>query len=355
MATTTATPNPAPAKETSLALTPLQRKFATMKTLLDTNNVRSQIEAALPQAMQAPRFLRIALTELRGNPMLLQCTPESVIGSVIQAAQLGLELDHVLGQGYLIPYKNTHTDPASWECQFQPGYRGYVQLSRRTGEIKSLGAHVVHAGEYFDYQQGTDPFLKHRPDMECEDQPITHVYAIVHYTNGGFDFEVMSHSGVERVRAKSKAPSSPAWKDHWDEMAKAKVIRRLAKRLPVSAENSAIVKAAVLDEMADAGIPQQNENVIEGNEQGQPYVPNANQAVGHDSGMAKKAKDNLAGIKQQHAQPEQNSEGVSGHPTVPRTSEVPPTVESSGVNSNIEQSTPEGQPDDDGLRLEWEQ
>src|SRR4029077_4991541 len=105
MATTPTQTAPAPAQK-SVALSPLQKKYGQLKALLETNNVAKQIELALPNAMAGPRFLRIALTELRTNAMLLQCTPESVIGSVIQAAQLGLELDHVLGQGYLIPYKD---------------------------------------------------------------------------------------------------------------------------------------------------------------------------------------------------------------------------------------------------------
>lgn len=292
----------------SVALTPLQRKFGNLKKLLETQNVSKQIELALPRAIEPQRFLRIALTELKANPTLLECTPESVIGSIIQSAQLGLELDRQLGQGYLIPYKVDGT----WTCQFQPGYRGYIQLSRRSGEIKSLGAHVVHAGEHFDYEQGTEPFLRHRPSDEFEDEDVTHVYAIVHYTNGGFDFEVMSVKAVEKVRMKSKAPNSPAWSQNWDEMAKAKVIRRLAKRLPVSAENANLVKAAVLDEQLDAGVTQNNGVLLEADpETGHPHVPQPTKAVGHDEQMASKASGSMAAIKEQFADPQQASQSTA--------------------------------------------
>lgn len=294
----------------SVALTPLQRKFGNLKKLLETNNVSKQIEVALPRAIDPQRFLRIALTELKANTTLLECTPESVIGSIIQAAQLGLELDRQLGQGYLIPYKiDDGQGNKVWTCQFQPGYRGYIQLSRRSGEIKSLGAHVVHAGEMFEYEQGTESFLRHRPDVEFEDEDVTHVYAVVHYTNGGYDFEVMSVKAVEKVRMKSKAPNSPAWAQSWDEMAKAKVIRRLAKRLPVSAESAAkLVKAAVLDEQADAGVSQNNGVLLEADEHGNAFVPESTRAVGHDAGMAGKAADNLDGIKKQFSDPQQASQ-----------------------------------------------
>lgn len=310
MATTTQTqPPPQNGKppETSQALTPLQKKFGTMKGMLETRNVAQQIERALPNNITPERFIRIALTELRTNAILLQCTPESVVGSIIQAAQLGLELDHVLGQAYLIPYKSEGT----WECQFQPGYRGYIQLSRNSGEIKSLGAHIVHQGENFAYEQGTQPFLRHIPNDEFEDQPITHVYAIVHYTNDGRDFEVMSHAAVEKIRARSKAPDSPAWKKDWAEMAKAKVIRRLAKRLPVSAQNSGIVKAAALDEATDAGVPQDNSKLIEMDEQGNVNVPPPEKAIGHDSKLSTRATGSLDDITSKFSNSEGSSRGVS--------------------------------------------
>lgn len=248
----------------SVALTPAQKQYGKLKDLLDTKNVQAQIQRALPNVVSSDRFLRIALTELRTNPRLLECTPESVVGSIIQAAQLGLVLDRVLGQGYLVPYQNKKPGGEKvWECQFQPGYRGYILLSHNSEKLKSLSAQVVREGEKFGYEYGTDPYLRHTPDEAFEKEDVTHVYAIVHYTNGGFDFEVMTTAAVERIRQMSKAPDSPAWKNSWDEMAKKTVIRRLAKRLPVSAENPNIVKAAALDEAADAGVPQNNDKLLE--------------------------------------------------------------------------------------------
>ena len=64
-----------------------------------------EIESALPAFMRdnADRFTRVALTALH-NPRLLSCTQESILASLMASAQLGLECDGVLGQGYLIPY-----------------------------------------------------------------------------------------------------------------------------------------------------------------------------------------------------------------------------------------------------------
>ena len=80
---------------------------------------------------------------------------------------------------------------------------------------------------------------------------------------GGVQWEVMTLAAVLSVRDKSegyrafkegKIRSNP-WDTHFEEMGKKTVIRRLFKYLPVSVE---IQHAVSLDEMADAGINQQN-------------------------------------------------------------------------------------------------
>lgn len=275
MATTTQTPNPPAAPPNGgAALTVTDKKFLTLRHMIEHKGVMEQIQSALPRQLTAERFTRVALTSLRKTPALLDCAPASVVGSIIQAAQLGLEPDGVLGQAYLIPYKG--------ECQLQVGYRGFINLSRRSGEIKSFSPQIVREGDAFRYEYGTEAYLRHKPAEDNDEAPITHVYAVVEYTNGGTDFEVMSKVGVEKIRATSKAPNSPAWKEHWGEMAKKTVMRRLAKRLPMAAEESALVKAAVLDEMADAGVSQESSKLIDA----QDIVRSATQA--HTEQLSKK-------------------------------------------------------------------
>src|SRR5579872_5213167 len=96
---------------------------------------KQQLQMALPKHLNVDRLLRIALTEYRRVPGLSKCTPESFYASLLQAGQLGIEPGGSLGQGYLIPYGT--------ECKFMLGYRGMIDLARRSGEIESIGAHVV--------------------------------------------------------------------------------------------------------------------------------------------------------------------------------------------------------------------
>jgi len=114
---------------------------------------KPQMEAALPRHMTPDRMARIALTQLRVNPKLFNCTPESFYGSLMAASQLGLE-PGVNGQCYLIPYGNT--------CTLVPGWRGYMDLVGRTGRAAAW-TDAVYDGDEFDYQKGDKPFIHHKP------------------------------------------------------------------------------------------------------------------------------------------------------------------------------------------------
>ena len=76
-------------------------------------------------------------------------------------------------------------------------------------------------------------------------------YAVARLKDGGYQFEVMSRAEIEQVRKKSKAGSSGPWVEHWDEMAKKTVLRRLCKLLPSSIE---LARAVAMDEATDAGV-----------------------------------------------------------------------------------------------------
>jgi len=132
------------------------------------DKLKPQLALALPKHMNADRMARLALTAFSTTPALQQCSPQSIAGSIMTAAQLGLE-PGINGQGYLIPYKQT--------CTFVPGWKGLVDLVARSGRA-TVWTGVVYPGDKFEYQLGDSPFCRHVPgDGEGGDQ-FTHVYAI---------------------------------------------------------------------------------------------------------------------------------------------------------------------------------
>lgn len=196
------------------------------------------IAKALPSTITAERFTRMATTAVTMNPDLGECTPASFIGAMLQAAALGLEPNTPLGQAYLIPYnrKDKRTGRFYKEAQFQIGYRGLIELAHRSGEFKSIEAHIVYEHDEFEYELGLEPKLKHRPAMKDKGEMVW-VYAIYKLQSGGYGFEVMSKEDIIKHRDKySQAKSYSPWVTNFEAMAKKTVIKQALKYAPLKSE-----------------------------------------------------------------------------------------------------------------------
>ena len=220
--------------------------------------VRSKegLQQALPKHMTAERMIRVAVTAIQKVPKLLECDARSLIGAIVEASQLGLEPDGILGHAYLVPYTlKKGTAQEKTICQLIVGYKGLIDLTRRTGTIKTIEAHVVYEKDEFDYEFGLEPKLKHKPSRLGDPGKVLFAYAVGHMNSGGVQFEVMNVREIEAIRARSRAARSGPWVTDWEAMAKKTVLRRLAKLLPVSVEAQ---RAIALDERDDTSIPPMN-------------------------------------------------------------------------------------------------
>nr|DAR69623.1 MAG TPA: RecT protein [Caudoviricetes sp.]DAR93525.1 MAG TPA: RecT protein [Caudoviricetes sp.] len=198
-------------------------------------SMEGQIAKALPSVLTPERFTRMVLTALSTNPTLRECTPNSFLGAMMQAAQLGVEPNTPLGQAYLIPYKNHGT----MECQFQLGYKGLLDLAYRSGEVVIIQAHEVYENDTFEYEFGLEPKLKHIP-ATGEKGAVTHYYAMFKTKSDGYGFHVMSRAEVEAFAQKysfayKKGYTSP-WTTNFDEMAKKTVLKACLKYAPIKTE-----------------------------------------------------------------------------------------------------------------------
>lgn len=238
---------PAKARASAVAAT---NKTGTMLDIVRSKSFQAQMALALPKSMTAERLTRIVMTECRKVPALMQCNQESFFGAVLQCAQLGLEPGSALGHCYLLPFGNGKSRDGRPNCQLIIGYRGMIDLARRSGQIVSINAYCVHEADEFEYELGLHPDIHHRPSPLAERGPVTYVYAVAVLKGGGVQFEVMSRAEIEAVRVQSKAGKSGPWVTHWEEMARKTVVRKLFKYLPVSIE---AVRAVEIDEKSDRG------------------------------------------------------------------------------------------------------
>lgn len=200
------------------------------------------IAKSLPRQLGADRMIQMAVTMISSNDDLKACSVTSVIGAMLQAASLGFKPVPSLGQCYFVPRNRNIGSRQSpkWvkECQFEIGYRGYIDLCERSGKLRNIYSYAVRDGEEFHVEYGVDPTIRHIPKFDNEAQ-ITHVYAVAHFQNGGTNFVVLTIDEVEKLRLLSPNqkvghPPSGIWAAHYEAMAKAKAVRQLSKWLPLS-------------------------------------------------------------------------------------------------------------------------
>ena len=216
---------------------------------------KGEIAKMLPQHLNAERLLKVAQIAVTTTPGLLKCDVASLIGAIGQCAQMGLEPNTVLGHAYLVPFKVKRKDSSGNErwvdsVQVIIGYKGLIDLARRSGQIVSIAAHEVCTNDEFDLVYGLDERLTHKPALDDRGD-IVGFYAVAKLVGGGHAFEFMSLRQVEAIMlgTQSKGKYGP-WKDHFIEMGRKSVVRRLAKYLPLSIE---FQTAAALDGMAEGG------------------------------------------------------------------------------------------------------
>jgi recombination protein RecT len=218
-------------------------------------NLRSLFESQkekfaqiMPKHLDPERMIRIALIAVSRTPKLLECSPVSLLRASLESAAVGLEPNTPLQHAWLIPYYNRRGNggQGGYEVQFQIGYRGLVDLARRSGEIKSIAAHCVYVNDIFECELGLVTHLRHVPNFDVKDRgDLRLVYAVAHMKDGGSQLEVMSRNQIEDVKSRSQSagkPDSP-WTTSYDEMARKTVVKRLCKMLPVSTEMARAIES----------------------------------------------------------------------------------------------------------------
>ena len=205
------------------------------KTIFDVIQAGAkQFATALPKHINTDRFVRIAITTIRQNPKLAQCSQESLLGALMVSAQLGLEPGN-LGQCYLIPFENKRMGTV--ECQFQIGYKGLIELLRRSGQLSDIYSYTVYENDDFNIEYGLSRTLTHKPNFD-ERGEIKGFYAVAILKDGAKAFEYMTKDEVVKHEEKYRKGSykNDVWNKNFEEMAQKTVVKKLLKWLPVSVE-----------------------------------------------------------------------------------------------------------------------
>ena len=248
---------PAAAPQSTAIVQKKVDKIGTLRQLFEAK--KSAIAAVIPKHLTAEKIAKITLSAISRNPELLACTQESIFFATIQAAELGLEFGP-LGHAYLVPFRNNTN--GKMEAIFIPGYKGLIELARRSDRVSTIEAHLVRERDHFTIRYGLTPELAHEPCVDGRDPGnIVCAYSIVQMRDGTKQFDHMTLADLEAVRGKSKAQNGP-WSDEQarPEMYKKTMLKRQCKVLPMSKE---MARAIEIDNAAEIGEPMDLSDLLE--------------------------------------------------------------------------------------------
>lgn len=203
-----------------------------------------RLEMVLDKRVPVDRLMQTIMISCERLPKLLECDRQSLFNSAMSAAVLGLEVDGVTGQAYLIPFKG--------RAQLVVGYKGYNTLAARSGI--TITGKVVREGDDFDFDVG-EGWVRHKPAGSRG--RITHAWAKAAAAGRPAVVEVMMID--ELLEIKKRSPGASRSDSPWNDpaigfpaMCEKSVKRRLARSMPLNV----MQVAARMDEAVDEqGVP----------------------------------------------------------------------------------------------------
>lgn len=220
-----------------------------------------EFQKALPTTFPVEHFMRLALTEMRANPKLLDCSQASLLGSLMLAARLGLEPGGPLGQLWLTT--RDVTDRASGEkvATVVPiiGYQGLRDLALRSGLVLSVQSILVREGDQFSRGANIERgiwFDWFPADVEEEEtHPWRGVLTVAKLAGGGTVWRYLTKQQVYKRRDSGGGTKGFGWRD-WEEAMVLKTgIRALSSDLPKSTKFAEALRADETPQVWTPGQP----------------------------------------------------------------------------------------------------
>lgn len=215
------------------------------KNLFATESVKAKFQELLGN--RAPAFITSVLQIVSSNNLLANADPNSVYHSAAVAATLDLPLNNNLGFAYIVPYNAKQQDGSYKQvAQFQMGYKGFIQLAQRSGQVRKIYAAEIYEGQLLS----SNPLEGYVFDFsKKESDKVVGYAARIELLNG---FESVLYMTVEELKNHGVKYSQTfkkgygLWKDDFDAMAKKTVTKLLiSKYAPLSVE---MQKAVVVDQ-----------------------------------------------------------------------------------------------------------
>lgn len=197
-----------------------RKALPTIYDLLERKDTANKFKAVLQNSMAPEKMVRLSINAIRKTANLGLCDPFSVFGALMIAGSLGLEPNTILGHAFLIPYKKRYPkrddngqivkdSRGQWvfedgfECQFQIGYKGYIDLMYRSGVVTEVQAEAIHTGDSFKHQYGSETFLRYEKTMNGERGDVIGSFCYTRLSDGQA-FTVLPLADIHKARSKSE-------------------------------------------------------------------------------------------------------------------------------------------------------
>lgn len=202
------------------------------------------------------RFISAIVSATTTNPMLQECTNQSILSAALLGESLKLSPSPQLGHYYLVPFNDKEKGKVA---QFQLGYKGYIQLAIRSGQYKKLNVMAIKEGEldYFDpLNEEIKVSLKVENWDEREAAETIGYYAFFELTNGFKKALYWSKAQME-AHATKYSPGYRAkkgytfWEKNFDGMAYKTMLRQLISKwgiMSIEMQNAFEGDMAVINE-----------------------------------------------------------------------------------------------------------
>jgi len=183
------------------------------------------------------------------NKYLAGATKESILKSVVNIASIGLTLNPVAKEAYLIPRKKKVNNEYILECCLEPSYIGLTKLITNAGAVSNIQTNLVYENDEFNIIYGLNTDFRHVPNLNDKLSKIVGVYCVATLHNGEKQFEYMNREQIEAIREHSESWLSylkekekdskasvrnPIWITDEGEMFRKTCLKRMSKYLPRS-------------------------------------------------------------------------------------------------------------------------
>lgn len=226
-----------------------QQNLTVINSTLKSPDIYTKIQEMLGRKPDS--YITSVMQVLESNSMLANVNADSITGAVFTACAMNLPLNNNLGLAYIVPFKGA--------AQLQVGYKGFIQLAQRTGQIKSINAIAVYDTDNDEKvlkrltslipQKVVGNVIGYTARLET----ITGFVAHVTMTSDELWDHAYKYSQTYKS-AQNKGQNYSVWHQNFDAMAKKTVIKALMKYCPLSVELQTAIES-------DRGVIGENGNI----------------------------------------------------------------------------------------------